>query len=354
MSPRSAATCISLFVAVSIISVFATAQQSWPAPSPGQADISNPVGESFDSGRVTGTVRTFDGQPVGDASVELREVGRQSQLFHIRSESNGSFALYNIPTGSYDLVVTSGSDETNERIDVGPVSSNDNLTVRLPNHSSPSASQAGNDSTVSLAQYAVPAKARSLYKKAAQSMSHGKLDDSLKKVNAALTIYPKFAEALTLRGVLQGKTGHQNQAIADLQQAIQYDPNYPFSYLALAGLFNSSGRYLESLPILAQAERLAPNSWQTYFELSRAEIEKGDFSSALHDLDRASRLQGGPAKESPELHLIRGYAFIGANEIPSAVRELQAYLARQPQGPPADHARQVLNQLQTPAITAGR
>lgn len=345
---------VSLFVALSLVSVFARAQQDRPVPPSSQIDTSDPVGLSFNSGRVTGTVRTTDGHPVSGASIELRDVGRDSELFSARSESNGSFALYNIPTGTYELDITSGSNDASERIDVGPASSNESLNIRLPDASSPSASKAGSDSTVSLSQYVIPAKARSLYKKAAQSMNRGKLDDSLNQVNAALSICPKFAEALTLRGMLQQDTGHQAQAVTDLQQAIQDDPNYPFSYLALARLFNSIGRYQESLPILAKAEQLAPDAWQTYFELSRAEVEKGDFSSALHDVDHASQLQGGPAKELPELHLIRGYALIGANEIPAAVRELQTFLARQPQGRIADHAREVLNQLHATSATAER
>lgn len=348
---RLVAAQISLLVAVTFIT-YAQAQQNQSALPPSQFDTSDPVGVGFNTGRVTGTVQTMDGQPVNGAFVELRYLGRENRTFHTTSEPNGTFVLYNIPTGSYDLVVNSGADEANQRIDVDPASSNDAITIRFPNSTHGVEPDAGNSSTVSLSQYAVPAKARALYEKAAHSMSSGNLGDSLNKVNQALSICPKFAEALTLRGVLQEKNGQQNQAMADLQKAIQYDPNYPFSYIALAALFNSSGRYRESLPILARAEQLAPNTWQTYFELSRAEIEKGDYDSALRNVDRASQLQGGPAKETPELHLVRGYALIGANEIPAAVRELQAYLARQPNGQLAERAREVLNQLH--ATTAER
>jgi len=218
----------------------------------------------------------------------------------------------------------------------------------------PSVAATGTGSTVSLSQYTVPAKARSLYDKAAEFMRRDKLEDSLKKVNAALAIYPKFAEALILRGVLEQNAGKLAEAIADFQQAIQDDPSYPYGYLALASLHNSTGHYKESLLILAKAEQLAPSAWQTYFELSRAELQKGDFSNALHHLDHASELQGGPKKEAPELHLIRGYALIGLTQIPEAMHELETFLARKPNGEPSDQARKILEQLRGAAITAGR
>ena len=86
------------------------------------------------------------------------------------------------------------------------------------------------------------------------------------------------------------------EAIADFQQAIQYDANYAVAYLALASVFNSTGRFDEALPVLGQAERLAPNAWQIYFEFARANIGKGNFAEALHNIDRASELQGGAAE----------------------------------------------------------
>jgi tetratricopeptide (TPR) repeat protein len=209
-------------------------------------------------------------------------------------------------------------------------------------------------STVSLSQYTIPAKARSLFEKAVHLKDHDKPDEALKKVNAALDICPKFAEALTLRGILQQNAGNPTGAAADFQQAIQVDPNYPFAYIAMAALLNSSKRFDEALPVLAEAERLAPDAWQVYFELSRANVEKRDFTSALHNLNRASELQGGPNKEAPETHLVRGYALIGLGDVPTAVHELETFLALQPNGTPADHARHVLDVLRSSTVTADR
>jgi tetratricopeptide (TPR) repeat protein len=228
-----------------------------------------------------------------------------------------------------------------------------NVDIRLPAPSTGTPKTVGG-STISLAQYRVPAKARLLYEKANQSLAQGKLDDSRKKVDAALALFPKFPEALTLRGMLQFAAGKHAEALADFQQAIEDDPSYAVAYIELGSALNSLGRFSESLPILGQAQRLAPNAWQTYFELARTHIGQQEFAIALRNADRASELQGGQQRESPELHLVRGYALLGLSRIPQAISEIEAYLAHQPSGRIADVARDVLAQLHGTAPTASK
>lgn len=317
------------------------------------SDSLDPFGSSMGTGRITGTVRTFDGHAVDNATVDARESGPGNQHFTGRSDSSGSFALYNISPGTYEVTVSMGVNEARERVQVGSMSGDSNVDFRLANKSA-GEPKAGNGSTISLSQYRVPAKARSLYEKAAQAMAQGKPDESRKKVDAALAIFPKFAEALTLRGVLQEKTGKLTEAIADYQRAIQCDPTYVVAYLTLASALNSTGRFSEAVPVLGQAERLTPNAWQTYFELARANIGKGEFATAIRNIDRASELQRGQQRDSPELHLVRGYALIGLTEIPKAIQELEAFLVRQPNGHLAEVARNVLAQLRESTTTANR
>jgi thioredoxin-like negative regulator of GroEL len=350
-----AAAPVSLLLGVLFIGV-PTLAQDRQDPRRGTPDFSSdpfndPSPDGFNTGRITGTVRTFDGHAVSNAKIEARGIERGTTYFTALSDSSGSFALYNISPGTYDVTVSSGTDEAHERVQVGAAFADSGLDIRLGNKI---ASPRGSGPTVSFSQYSVPPKARSLYEKAVQSMGHGKTDDSLNKVNAALAICPKFPEALTLRAMLRANAGKLNDAAADLQQAIQYDANYATAYLALAAVFNSSGRFRESLPVLGQAERLNPNLWQIYFEFARADIGTGKFAEALRNIDHSSDLQGGPQKESPEVHLVRGYALIGLNEMPQASRELETFLAREPRGESADHARILLDKLRATTITADK
>src|SRR6266568_405248 len=199
------------------------AQRGMPYPSQ-QADPSFADGAGF--GSVSGTVQTMDGHAVQNAAIELHDTGRGTRTITGRTDANGTFALYNIPPGDYEVTASSGTSEARDRVRVESTSRTATVELRLPNKSD---GQLRNDNgaTVSVSQYKVPAKARSLYEKAAQAMGHNKLDQAYEKVNAALAICPKFAEALTLKGVLESDKGKDAEAIADFQQAIQYDSKYP-------------------------------------------------------------------------------------------------------------------------------
>lgn len=354
MSYRLAAASVSLLLGTLLLAAPAIAQNRYESrqSAPGLSDnpFNDPTVDSLTSGRITGTVRTFDGHAVSEAKVEAREVDRGTTFYTTQSDSSGSFALYNIPPGTYDVTVSSGVDQAHEQVQVGPAIGDSTVDIRLANKPA----GAGSGPTVSLTQYRIPAKARALYEKAAQAMSHGKIDEANNRVNAALAICPRFPEALTLRGMLQANAGKSKEAIADFQQAIQYDGSFAIAYIALASVLNSSARFDESLPVLGQAERLAPNAWQIYFEFARANIGKRNFAEGLHNIDRASELQGGPQKEDPELHLVRGYALIGLNEMPRASHELETFLAREPHGEMADHARVMLDKLRAQTITADK
>lgn len=358
MSHRLATASFSLLLGTLLIATPTVAQdRHYPQQSasglPGNP-FDNSVPDGFSAGRITGTVHTFEGRAVSNARIEARDVGRGTIFVTALSDSSGSFALYNISPGTYDVTVSAGNDVTHERVEVESGSANSNVDIRVGNKPSEPASGPGGGETVSLSQYSVPAKARGLYEKAMQAMLHGKLDESRNKANAALAIYPKFPEALTLRGMIEAQVGKSTEAIADLQQAIHYDPNYAAACLALGSVYNSTGRFDDALLLLGEAERLAAKAWLVYFEVARADIGKGKFAEALRNIDRSSELQGGVEKEAPELHLVRGYALIGLTEMPQAAHELETFLAREPRGEVADRARIILDKLRATTVTASQ
>jgi hypothetical protein len=302
-------------------------------------------------GQISGTVRSFDGHGVADATIVASDLGHASVFVTARSDSNGRFTMRGLQRGNYDLNATSGLEQASERVNV---SGSGDSTVEF--HLSKQADAASNpkSASVSLPQYQVPGKARSLYEKASQLLAHGKTDQSLDKVNAAITAYPRFSEALTLRGIIEERTGKTNEALNDYRNAIEYDANYALAYIVQASLLNSTRHFTEAVPILGQVSRLAPNLWQVPFEMSRSCLGRGDLNGAMSNIDRASQLHGGPQNDLPVMHLLRGYAYAGLSNLEKATEEIHAYLAHQPTGPAADAARRVLEEVRGSTISASR
>jgi Flp pilus assembly protein TadD len=338
----------------------ASAQSPSSASRPASPAYGNggldPAFQPLDTGpgtsRVQGSVRTFDGHPIADANITVRDNAHAGRFFGGVTDAAGNFVLFNIPPGDYEVVATHGTDQASEDIQVRSGSIENSLDLRMQTSPTQSKTIGPAGSTVSLAEMAVPEKARSLLMKATDAYSKGKNDEARSKVDAALAVCPRYAQALTLRGLLKVDAGNREEAIADFTEAIQNDPKYPTAYLALASSYNSIGRFDDSLPLLDEVEKLAPNAWQTYFEMSRAEVGKKNYRAALANLDHASKLEGGPEKEVPESHLVRAYALIGLAEIPRAVAEFHAYLNKVPTGHLADKTRKLLDQLQTGTITS--
>ena len=353
---RVAASVPILLVTLLLIpSALAQGRSNVPYGKSNAADSSF-ASDSFDSpasnGRIHGTVHTVDGHPVSDATVAAHDIAHGTVFVSVRTETNGNFAFPSLPPGSYEVTASVGVDQTSERVDVNGVGDT-SVDFRLPNKvvgGPPSA----NGSSVSYAQYQVPAKARSLFEKAFDLMEKGKTEQALEKVNAALAIFPKFAEALTLRGVLEERTNKVDAAIEDYRLAIQADSHYPLAYITMASLLNSAGRFNESLPFLTQVERIAPNLWQASYEAARCSLGRNDFAGALRSIDRAAQLRGNGKGDLPEMHLVRGYALLGLSDNSKASAEIETFLASHPTGRNAEMAKAILSKLQESTVSAAQ
>ncbi len=78
-------------------------------------------------GAITGTIKDATGASVPDATVKARNLGTNLQLT-VRTESNGSYSLSNLPIGTYELSFTKSGFETETHTDV-PVQGDRTTTV---------------------------------------------------------------------------------------------------------------------------------------------------------------------------------------------------------------------------------
>lgn len=213
------------------------------------------------------------------------------------------------------------------------------LRLRLPRSST--ATDGNGNTSISVAQYRVPQKARDALKKAREASANGKNDEAQKQLARALEIYPKYADALTLRAILKMDEKDLPGAVADLQQAITDDENCSMAYLVMGAVFNTESKFDDAIRALQRGQSLSPNSWQAYFEMAKALVGKTQYEPALRQLDRAQTLA---PKDYPPIHLVRAHAMMGLNNYSDAMTELQAYLAKAPQGAGSQQAQKMLDQ----------
>jgi tetratricopeptide (TPR) repeat protein len=316
--------------------------QGSPAPfqsgiSPSSQMMTPPSDRGFhQAGSISGTVLNVSGDPVKSVQVQLQDASNGSVLTSVYTNDAGQYVFSGVRQGSYEVMAFSGVRQTSDRVEVGawPVTAN----LRMPVSGKPDIGAGQN--TISVMQYRIPDKAREEFTKAQDDLSRNKVEDGEKHLDRALAICPNYANALTLRGIMELSASKTNNAMADLQKAIQSDGNYALAYTVMGAALNSMKKFDEAIRSLQRGASLEPDSWQTYFEMAKAYLGKADFASAIRQLDRAEAL----TPNFPTIRYVRGFALMGLKQYQRAATELQAFLEKVQTGPESDQARQLLSE----------
>ena len=297
---------------------------------------------------VSGTVRTLQGKPVQNARVEIRALGSPQAVASGYTLPNGSFEFPNIPQGTYQVVATSGVQEIRERIEVLQADASFQLTFPADNTVTDGST---GGATVSVAQMKVPEKARKLFVKAEEALHKQKLAQARDEVEKALQVFPNYAQALTLRGILDLQDNNVDQARADLENAIKADSSYGMGYIVLGAAYNVMKRFDDSVRALERGITLMPASWQARFELSKALLGKGQFEAALRQVNKAAEL--APYNYAA-IHLVRAHALLGLKDYGHAVTELEQFVGSDPGSADSARARETLNQVRAFMASNGK
>jgi tetratricopeptide (TPR) repeat protein len=291
-----------------------------------------------DSRSITGVVQDNQNNGLKDVRVELTDASG-AMVGSAYTNPSGHFEFSRLAPGTYTVVATSGLQQASERVDTTNFSNS--VSVRMQGVGRPADGIEGN--SISIAQYRVPAKAREAYRKAHEAVEKGKMDDAHKHLTRALELCPNYADALTLRAVLELNERDSPAAVADLDKAIQADGNNAMAYMVMGSALNMQSKFDEAIRSLQRGQSLAPNYWQGYFEMGKSYIGKSDYPDALKQLERAQSL--APA-DYPLISLLRAHALLAMKQFPEAMTALQAYLQKDPQGPNSVQAHKMLEQAQ--------
>ena len=285
---------------------------------------------------LSGLIRDSSGKPVKDARIEVQNRENGQIVFSGYASPSGSFAVANLPTGNYEIVVSSGLTETREPITLE--GADQEVSLHLPSYNS---DPGGDKNSVSVAQMRVPERARNAFRKAQEAMRKQKTQDAAKYVSEALQAYPRYADALTLRGILELDAKQYEEASRDLEQAIQDDPNYPLAYVALGATYNLLSHWDDALRVLSRGTTLNPTAWQGYFEMGKSFLAKGNYQAALQQFDKTQQLQ----PQYTLVHLVKAHAMLGLKNYTNAMAELETYLEHEPKGSQSEQARETLGKV---------
>lgn len=283
-----------------------------------------------------GVVLGTNGHPVRNARVELRDFSSSQLIASGYTLPNGTFEFANLPRAVYEVAVTLGVDQVTQRVEL--YQSNPFVQLTLANGAPESASSA----TVSVSQLKVPNKARKLFLKAEDSFRKQKFSQAREDVEKSLQEFSEYAQALTLRGLLNLQDNKLEAATSDLEHAIKADGSYAMGYVVLGTAYNVINHYDDSIRTLQRGISISPGAWQAYYELSKALLGKGQFQAALRQIDKAAQLC--PQKYAA-IHMVRAHALLGLKDYNQAVAELEQFIVADPGNSDTAKARETLGQV---------
>lgn len=283
-------------------------------------------------------VRTATGQPADDARVELRRQDLGTATITGYTNAAGIADMTEVPGGDYVVVVTYklSQAESHENLGFGE----HNLAYTLS--SDKTGADIGNATSVSVAAYRVPDKAKKEYGKAQNALAKDNPDEALSHLNKAVELYAQYADALTLRAIVRMDKQDTSGALADLNAAIQSDPACSLAYFALGSVYNATDRFADAQLALQSGLRLDPKSWQGYFELGKALVGKGEYQAGI---DQLSKAQDFSSNKYAPIHLVKAHAMLALKQYPGAMAELQAFITQAPNDSRAANARETLDRV---------
>jgi len=180
---------------------------------------------------------------------------------------------------------------------------------------------------------------------AREALDRGRYDEARKHIAQALEIYPVFAVALHLRGILNLREKHLDEACADFQQAIQFDPNFAAPYLALGAAYNRLGHFQDAIVPLGRAAVILPNAWTVQYEMAVAYLGAGKYEAALGAISRAVEINPDEPNNRSAVFYTKARVLLELKDYPAAKAAFVQSISQDPKGPFASLSQEMLERI---------
>jgi len=174
-------------------------------------------------------------------------------------------------------------------------------------------------------------------------------EQAIEKFRQALSVDPRFAPAYYSLGDALAKGNDLEAAIEAYRQGLDLDRGSAGRHVRLARLLLRAKREEEAVRYLQRAVELDLASYDAQNMLGVALLRQGNLPAAFERFARAKAL--APREPSPYFNM--GLIYRMGGESRKAVQEFQTVLRLAPQGPEADRARRLVEEL-TPASSRAR
>ena len=204
---------------------------------------------------------------------------------------------------------------------------------------------------ISVTTLQAPPGARKAFERAHNAMVKHHAAEAAQELQKAVTLYPKFAEALSQLGELYSEQGRKDEAARLLQQAIEADPKLVPPYLNLASLAGEQRDWPRMAELSQRALALNPYEYPlAYFYDAIASYNLHNYDAAEKSARTARRLDS--QYHMPRVEFLLANILLQRDDYAGAAEQLRSFLKSSPSGAEADSARALLAQTESKLAAA--
>lgn len=302
-----------------------------------------PGGSRKGTGTVSGRVVLPSGQFVNERVRLVLNYGTNIGITYY-TDNNGGFGFSGLGEGLYTIEATGDTKLYETVFYEVRVARGTHLKVviHLKERSKPSNNKPG--SVVSLAELEqkVPESAKKEFVKGTKLAGDGKIEGAIEQFKKAIGIFPDYLMARNDLGVQYLKLKRAAEAAEQFEAALAVNSKVFNPRLNLAIAMVDQKRYVEAIDHLNQAVSIDSSSPSAHLYMGIATLEMDQLDAAERELGIAQSLGG---EEYAVVHFYLANLLMKKGDRDGTLRELRAYLEKQPGGEHAARARSLLEMI---------
>jgi Flp pilus assembly protein TadD len=291
---------------------------------------------------IKGTVRFQNGEPAKYVVVRLRSekiVFTDDQ----KTDDMGKFSFDGLVPSTYHLSIEGqGFQPYSSDLDISMSKmAIEQITLRFAKD--PNAKEGAPTGSVNARIAQIPSKARKEFDAGQKSMqAQDGLPTAVLHFQKAIDLYPQYAEAYQLLGVMHLQVGKFAEAEPALQKATEIEPNMSTAYFALGICRNQMRKYPEAETALLKGLELDPASADGHYQLANTYWALERWQDSESHAQKAVTLK-------PDLagaHVLEGDIALRKRDMQGALKEYKEGLRLDPKGAMAGPTEQMISKIE--------
>lgn len=188
----------------------------------------------------------------------------------------------------------------------------------------------------------IPRDARKEFEAGQKRMKARDDSGSVQHFQKAIELYPQYAEAYQLLGVVHMESGKIKEAEPELQKSTEIEPNLSTAHFALGMCRNLLAKYQEAETALLRGLELDPLAAEGHYELAKTYWQLGRVDDAEKQAERAVFLKGDLAGA----HILLGDVNLHRRDPQGALKQYKEALRLDPKGPMAAATQQMVSKIE--------